>query len=194
MCPKCNQSYQSSLSHRTRGRECPNKECRREKQVESIKKALIERRGSLLKHNPDLAREWHPIKNGELTPDNISPASDVKVWWLGPCKHEWEATPSNRVRRNSGCPVCNNKVILIGFNDLATTHKGLCAEWDYEKNGEILPTNVVAGTHKRYGGYVRKDIVIKHLLVTDQREMEQVAQIAMLKESLLITKRLYFSI
>ncbi|HFJ9467876.1 zinc-ribbon domain-containing protein [Bacillus cereus group sp. BfR-BA-01495] len=149
LCPKCNQSYQSSLSHRTRGRECPNKQCRREKQVENIKKALIERRGSLLKHNPDLAREWHPIKNRELTPDNISPASDVKVWWLGPCKHEWEATPSNRVRRNSGCPVCNNKVILIGFNDLVTTHKDLCAEWDYEKNGDILPTNVVAGTHKK---------------------------------------------
>ncbi|WP_312473496.1 zinc-ribbon domain-containing protein [Neobacillus sp.] len=149
VCPKCNQSYQSSLSHRIRGRECPKDSCRKKKQAENIKKALVKRRGSLLKHNPELANEWHPLKNGELTPDNISPASDIKVWWIGTCNHEWEATPSNRVRRKSRCPVCNNKVILIGFNDLATTHKELCTEWDFEKNGDLLPMNVVAGTHRK---------------------------------------------
>jgi very-short-patch-repair endonuclease len=149
ICPKCNKSYQSSPSDRIRGRECTNGVCRKKKQSENIKKALVERRGSLSEHNPELANEWHPFKNGELTPDNISPASDVKVWWLGTCNHEWQATPSNRVRMKSGCPICNNKVILIGFNDLATTHKELCTEWDYEKNGDLLPTNVVAGTNKK---------------------------------------------
>ncbi|MCM3323281.1 zinc-ribbon domain-containing protein [Cytobacillus kochii] len=149
ICSKCAQSYQSSPSDRIRGRECPNELCRKEKQAENIKKALVKRRGSLLEHNPELAIEWHPSKNGELTPENISPASDVKVWWLGACNHEWQATPSNRVRMKSGCPICSNKVILIGFNDLTTTHKELCEEWDYEKNSDLSPTEVVAGTHKR---------------------------------------------
>ncbi|WP_322370341.1 zinc-ribbon domain-containing protein [Bacillus cereus] len=148
-CPDCKKSYQSLPSDRRRGRDCKFDECRKKKQAENIKKALIERRGSLSQHNPELAREWHPYKNGELTPENISPASEIKVWWLGGCKHEWAATPCNRVRRNSGCPICNNKIILIGFNDLATTHKDLCTEWDYEKNIDTLPTNVVAGTHKK---------------------------------------------
>ncbi|QWG47773.1 hypothetical protein EXW31_10490 [Bacillus mycoides] len=106
LCPKCNQSYQSSLSHRTRGRECPNKECRREKQVKNIKQALIEGRGSLLKHNPDLAKEWHPIKNGELTPDNISPASDVKVWWLG----GWVMNGKPKYTRNASVRYVNSRV------------------------------------------------------------------------------------
>ncbi|MDF2534446.1 MAG: putative zinc-ribbon domain protein [Bacillales bacterium] len=149
ICPKCNQSYQSSLSHRTRGRECPYETCRREKQAENIKKALIERRGSLLEHHPELANEWHPFKNGTFTPNEISPCSDIHVWWLGACNHEWQTTPSNRVRMNSGCPICNNKVILIGFNDLATTHKKLCTEWDYEKNSDLLPTSVVGGSVKQ---------------------------------------------
>lgn len=146
-CPKCKQSYLSSISDRVNGRECSQSVCRKKKQSDNIKKALLERRGSLLEHQPELAKEWHPSKNGELTPDQISPASDVKVWWLGPCSHEWQATPSNRVRMNSGCPMCANKVIVIGFNDLASTHKELSTEWDYEKNNNLLPTMVVAGTH-----------------------------------------------
>lgn len=149
ICPKCNQSYESGPAERIRGRECPNEGCRKKKQAENIKKALVEKRGSLLEQNPELANQWHPDKNGKLRPDSISPASDVKVWWLGICNHEWEATPSNRVRRKSGCPICNNKVILVGFNDLATTHKELCTEWDFEKNGELLPTTVVGGTNQR---------------------------------------------
>lgn len=148
-CPQCNQSYQSIPTDRRRSRDCPYNECRKKKQAENIKKALLKRRGSLLEHNSDLAREWHPFKNGELTPNDISPRSDIKVWWLGTCNHEWQATPSNRVRMNSGCPICNNKIVLIGFNDLATTHRDLCKEWDYKKNGDLLPTNVVAGTHKQ---------------------------------------------
>lgn len=148
-CPKCNQSYHDITSHRREGRDCPNEICRKGKQANNIKKALIERRGSLLSRYPDLSKEWHPLKNGELTPNNISPASDIQVWWLGTCNHEWEATPSNRVRLHSACPVCNNKVILIGYNDLATTNIELCTEWDYEKNNQLLPTNVVAGTNKK---------------------------------------------
>lgn len=149
ICPKCNQSYRNSISDRVRGRECPNDICRKKKQSDNIKKALLERRGSLSQHNPELVKEWHPTKNGVFTPEDINPRSDVKVWWLGNCGHEWEATPSNRVRLNSGCPICSNKIILVGFNDLATTHKDLCFEWDYEKNRDLLPTEIVAGTHRQ---------------------------------------------
>ena len=48
----------------------------------------------------------------------------------------------------TGCPVCDGKIILAGFNDLATTHPQLAAQWDQEKN-ELLPTEVSYGYAKK---------------------------------------------
>lgn len=72
--------------------------------------------------HPILAKEWHPTKNSELTPHNVSQGSSKKVWWR--CEehgHEWEAFVVNRVG-GKGCPYCSNKKVLKGYNDLATTN------------------------------------------------------------------------
>jgi hypothetical protein len=56
--------------------------------------------------NPDLAKEWHPTKNGGLLPENVTPYSNKKVFWQ--CLragHTWSATINNR-SRGSGCPKC----------------------------------------------------------------------------------------
>ena len=42
--------------------------------------------------HPELAKEWHPTKHGELTPAIIAPKSSKKVWWLCEKGHEWQAT------------------------------------------------------------------------------------------------------
>ena len=56
--------------------------------------------------NPLLAKEWHPTKNGNLTPQMVLPNSDKSVYWICPfCKHEWKAKISNR-NHNQGCPNC----------------------------------------------------------------------------------------
>ena len=36
---------------------------------------------SLYHVNPEVASEWHPTKNGKLSPKEISPKSNKKVWW-----------------------------------------------------------------------------------------------------------------
>ncbi|MFA1710245.1 zinc-ribbon domain-containing protein [Peribacillus frigoritolerans] len=41
--------------------------------------------------NPQLTREWHPIKNEELRPTDRVANTEKKVWWLGICGHEWDA-------------------------------------------------------------------------------------------------------
>lgn len=33
---------------------------------------------------PELAQEWHPVKNGKLTPSNITAGSSKLVWWYLP--------------------------------------------------------------------------------------------------------------
>jgi hypothetical protein len=55
---------------------------------------------------PELAREWHPFKNGQLTPDKVTPCSNKKVWWKCNKGHEWQGVIGNRNYKSSGCPYC----------------------------------------------------------------------------------------
>lgn len=57
--------------------------------------------------NPDLAKEWHPSKNGRLTPFDVFANSNSYAWWLCPiCGYEWKAKCSNRNIGKRGCPQC----------------------------------------------------------------------------------------
>ena len=64
------------------------------------------------------------------------------------CGYSWDAFPAT-ILRSCSCPCCTNRVAVKGINDLATTHPDIAAEWDYERNGELKPTDVVAGSSKR---------------------------------------------
>lgn len=109
---------------------------------------LSQKENSLLARNPSLANEWHPKKNGTLSAETIAYGSHKKVWWLGKCGHEWQATVLSRYS-GVGCPVCNNKLIIAGVNDLATEKPDLASEWHPTKNREISPSGVSAGSHKK---------------------------------------------
>jgi hypothetical protein len=56
---------------------------------------------------PEVAAEWHPERNGQLTPDQVTPGSGQKVWWRCSANpsHEWAAKISHRVN-GVGCPYC----------------------------------------------------------------------------------------
>jgi hypothetical protein len=41
---------------------------------------------------PELLAEWHPTKNGELLPVDISYGSGRKLWWRCAEGHEWVAS------------------------------------------------------------------------------------------------------
>ena len=103
---------------------------------------------SLGKTYPELASEWHPTMNGKLTPEDITFGSGKKVWWLGKCGHEWEARINNRVYKSQDCPYCAGRKVLVGFNDLCTTHPELAKEWHPTKNGDLLPQEVTAASKK----------------------------------------------
>ena len=85
--------------------------------------------------NPDLAKEWHPTLNGDLTPFNITSNSNQSIWWQ--CsknsKHIWKTTVSNRNGLNSGCPYCDGKLPTEDYN-LLICNIELCKEWNYSKN------------------------------------------------------------
>lgn len=81
----------------------------------------------------DLLSQWHPDKNGHLTPSDVTAKSGQKAWWLCPEGHTFEALISNR-SNGSGCPMCSGNNVFPGINDLATTHPELAAQWHPAKN------------------------------------------------------------
>lgn len=64
------------------------------------------------------------------------------------CGYTWDAFPAT-VLRSCSCPCCTNRVAVEGVNDLAITHPQIAAEWNHGRNGELEPTDVVAGSSKR---------------------------------------------
>jgi hypothetical protein len=99
--------------------------------------------------HPELAKEWHPTKNGELTPRDVVSGSNKKVWWK--CDkaddHEWESNILNR-SNDSGCGCCSGKKVVLS-NCLQTTHPDIAKEWHPTKNGDLTPYDVKSGSHKK---------------------------------------------
>ena len=90
--------------------------------------------------HPDLAAEWSE-RNYPLMPDEVNAKSRHNVWWkCKTCGNEWKSVINARVK-GTVCPVCADRAVLAGYNDLATTDRKLLAEWDYEKNS-LLPAQV----------------------------------------------------
>lgn len=106
----------------------------------------MDKKNALFYTNPELVKEWHPTKNGELKPMKVTKGSDKKVWWICSNNHEWQASISHRVA-GRGCPICNNKKIEAGINDITTIAPHLMEEWDYEKNKGINPKLIGGGSN-----------------------------------------------
>jgi len=100
---------------------------------------------------PEIAAKWHPTKNGDLTPADVTRGSTRKVWWKCPVAddHEWDASPKSRTT-GCGCPCCSGAKV-VPSNCLATTHPELAEQCDYEANGDLTPQAVSYGSTKKVG-------------------------------------------
>lgn len=98
---------------------------------------------------PRLVAEWHPEKNGDLFPFQVSYGSGKAIWWKCPGgpDHEWRARPGTRVPlRNGGtnCPFCASHRASV-TNSVATLRPDLAKQWDCERTG-FGPEEVTLGT------------------------------------------------
>ena len=99
------------------------------------------------KTHPEISKEWHPSLNGILTPQKVSYSSNKKVWWLGKCGHEWEASINNRTNNKRCCPFCSNQKVCKE-NCLSTLNPILTKEWHPTLNN-INPFEVVLKSTKK---------------------------------------------
>ena len=89
----------------------------------------------LLTLHPDVAFYYDTSKNAKSS-NSINPANQKEsFWWTCDLGHNYERTAFAQVKWGPKCQVCHNKILLKGFNDLATANPKLAEEWDEEKNG-----------------------------------------------------------
>lgn len=97
--------------------------------------------------HPHLVEQFDFSRNGKFTPDNITAKSRERLSWICELGHDWPAEVVSRAR-GSRCLYCINKSVWVGFNDMATTRPDMASDWD-DANGDLKPTDVVAGTNKK---------------------------------------------
>lgn len=96
--------------------------------------------------NQELVSEWHPTKNDDLTPENVTTSSNRRVWWRCANGHEWVAYVFNRAR-GYGCPYCSG-ALATPENCFATLNSHLVPEWHPTKNGDLTPYMVTRASRR----------------------------------------------
>ena len=84
--------------------------------------------------HPELAAQWHPTMNGDLRPEDVTPGSNKRVWWLCEQGHAYLLRIASRASLNQGCPYCAGKRVLTGFNDLQSQFPSIAAQWVSARN------------------------------------------------------------
>ena len=98
---------------------------------------------------PEIAAQWHPTKNGTLTPEMVTTGSNRKTWWVCDKGHEWQQKINDRIYNGYGCPYCAGKKVWPGFNDLASQMPEIAAQWHPTKNGTLTPEMVTTGSKRK---------------------------------------------
>ena len=98
---------------------------------------------------PEIAKEWHPTKNGNLKPSQVTSGTAKKVWWK--CRkgddHEWPAAIASRASGRR-CPFCSGKKVS-NTNNLEVNFPDLAKEWHPTRNGNLGPNQVTSGSGKK---------------------------------------------
>jgi hypothetical protein len=96
---------------------------------------------------PLVAREWHPEKNGRVTPAEVVAASSRVSWWR--CRaqpaHAWRASVRDRTRGQTGCPFCAQRRPSVE-RSLAERHPAVAEEWHPTRNAGLSPYEVTPGS------------------------------------------------
>ena len=92
ICAQCTFEFESSAKQRCSGAACPR---------------CFPKHGNWVKVYPDIAKEWHPLRNGDLRQSDVNETEDRLIWWMcTKCSYEFEEGLRRRVRSDMGCPLC----------------------------------------------------------------------------------------
>lgn len=93
-----------------------------------------------------ITKEFDYSKNKEISINTLSLEYIQPLWWSCDRNHSWQATLKERIDGNN-CPICSNRKLHRGKNDLQSTHPELAKQWHFQKNFPATPYMFSCGTH-----------------------------------------------
>lgn len=144
-CSKCGYVYKARISNREHGKNCPA--CANRVAVKGL--------NDLKTKFPGIAKEWDYEKNYPLTPEEVVPGYNKKVWWICPNGHSYQAPPNRRTSTLSGCRKCADKENAINTRKRAILKNGTLAEKhpelldEYSSKNKIRANEISCNSHEK---------------------------------------------
>ena len=98
--------------------------------------------------HPKVAAELDVTLNDGLTANEVAASSRRNLYWRCAKSHSYMASPFRRTSAKFGCPICSNRIIVAGINDVATTHPDVVKLWDLRWLATASPTKLSADSHR----------------------------------------------
>lgn len=152
-CPECGSIWKSPISSIVGRKVKSCRACSMKEMGNALTKKRAAKSGSLAERSDTLLKQWDYEKNKNLSPYEIPLNYSFDVAWkCDVCGYRWSSSPNTRVRNDkvAGCPHCTGRVAMPGVDDLETLYPDIAKEWDYEKNGDILPSQIRPFSNKKY--------------------------------------------
>jgi very-short-patch-repair endonuclease/ribosomal protein S17E len=86
--------------------------CQEGHQWDAIIKSRVDGKGkcpvckSIVMLNPDLLREWDFVKNTSLKPEQVTPGSNKKIWWICDKGHSYQQSTYEKLKGHNACSKC----------------------------------------------------------------------------------------
>ncbi|KNH04448.1 hypothetical protein XU18_4307 [Perkinsela sp. CCAP 1560/4] len=91
-CGRCDFEYEASVKQRCSGAECPR---------------CVPKHGNWANRFRSIAKEWHPLRNGDLQFTDVNETDNRMIWWIcQDCSYEYEEGINRRLYKEKGCPLC----------------------------------------------------------------------------------------
>lgn len=137
LCP-AGHSYEAAGYQRINGTGCPI----------CVNKRVLKGFNDMETTHPNLAVEFDLNRNGSLKPSEINAGTHRKLWWLCSKGHSYQTSGMKRVGEGANCPICSNKKVLAGYNDMATLAPQLVEHFHPYKNAPDTPSALAPRTNK----------------------------------------------
>ena len=156
ICKDCEFPWQATVANRTGDKPSGCPDCGIKKMKLSTSISEIKKHGSVADF-PKLKTEWDQDRN-KVPAASVSAHNTTKYHWIcSSCGWKWETTPFNRTKDRSGCSPCGHKRVGEKTSQRAVEKSGtffdrvpyLLQEWDYEKNGDLLPAMCSPQSNKK---------------------------------------------
>lgn len=136
-CRTCSHEWETTPNQRNNlGRGCP-----------ACAGVVVSEQNALPTIFPEREAQWHPTRNGDLRPEDVSFGMRRRVWWQhAACGYEWQESIRHRTGRGGKtCPQCSG-AHRTEANNLAAVRPDVAAEWHPRFNGSLTPAEVTWGS------------------------------------------------